>query len=451
MSAAVRTLAVGSRWRRSSPPWSRRVLVVGAAASGYVVRAQFTDASQLVNGDLVEVGGRKVGEVTAIDLTDDNLAEVDADARRRQRHAAAPGHARGGPHASACRASPTASSTCAPGPRPRPRSPTAASCRTDAHARRRRPRRAAQQLRPGRAPRRPGHHPRHGDGADAGRPPSRPTPACAMLNPAVVQLTELGPRADRDQAALRGPARATRASVSGVLARHRDGARRRASTRPPACSRRSPASATALGRRARARARGAARDDGGRCAALRTRTLPVLDPVLRDLRPVDRAARRAAAQLVRPTLADARPLLAEPRAAACPQARARARAAARLQRRRGAGDGVDDQGAAATRCPSCAACGRTRPTSSPGFFHGFGGSTAHTYDANGHYARIMLHGRRADRRPGSLPRAAGGKLGGLRTRLDARCPGAAEEPAPDGSNPWPEGAGRARCDPRHNQ
>ena len=27
-------------------------------------------------------------------------------------------------------------------------------------------------------------------------------------------------------------------------------------------------------------------------------------------------------------------------------------------------------------------------------------------------------------------------MGGLRTGLTARCPGAAEEPTPDGSNPW---------------
>ena len=44
---------------------------------GYVVKAQFTDGGQLVTGDLVEVGGRKVGKVTAIGLADDGLAEVE--------------------------------------------------------------------------------------------------------------------------------------------------------------------------------------------------------------------------------------------------------------------------------------------------------------------------------------------------------------------------------------
>ena len=86
-----------------------------------------------------------------------------------------------------------------------------------------------------------------------------------------------------------------------------------------------------------------------------------------------------------------------------------------------------------------------------GFFNGFGGSTSRSYDANGHYARINLEAG-LNSLTGLLPQPAGGSLGGLRTGLDARCPGAAEEPAPDGSNPWASGAGSAAgtCDPEHN-
>ena len=51
------------------------VLVLGGGSS-YEVRARFVNASQLVKGDLVEVGGVKVGTVKAIDLTDDGQAEV---------------------------------------------------------------------------------------------------------------------------------------------------------------------------------------------------------------------------------------------------------------------------------------------------------------------------------------------------------------------------------------
>jgi phospholipid/cholesterol/gamma-HCH transport system substrate-binding protein len=83
-----------------------------------------------------------------------------------------------------------------------------------------------------------------------------------------------------------------------------------------------------------------------------------------------------------------------------------------------------------------------------GLFLGFGGSTAGYYDANGHYARIHLQVG-----PGGLTglsqKPPGDRQGGYRTSSDSRCPGAAEEAAPDGSNPWPEGAGAA-CDPADN-
>jgi hypothetical protein len=50
--------------------------------------------------------------------------------------------------------------------------------------------------------------------------------------------------------------------------------------------------------------------------------------------------------------------------------------------------------------------------------------------------------------PGTLPALAPpADAGALRNHVDARCPGAAEEAGPDGSNPWNEGAGAA-CDPK---
>src|SRR5436309_3217663 len=42
----------------------------------YVVHARFQNASQLVNGNLVEVAGAEVGKVTNIDLTPDGQADV---------------------------------------------------------------------------------------------------------------------------------------------------------------------------------------------------------------------------------------------------------------------------------------------------------------------------------------------------------------------------------------
>ena len=52
------------------------VALIIRAGSRYQVHALFTDASQLVKGDLLEVGGRPVGTVQKISLTDHNQADL---------------------------------------------------------------------------------------------------------------------------------------------------------------------------------------------------------------------------------------------------------------------------------------------------------------------------------------------------------------------------------------
>ncbi|MEA2312691.1 MAG: phospholipid/cholesterol/gamma-HCH transport system substrate-binding protein [Solirubrobacteraceae bacterium] len=52
------------------------LLLLGGGAGGYSVKADFQNASQLVKGNLVQVGGQPVGKVTAIDLTPDGQAQV---------------------------------------------------------------------------------------------------------------------------------------------------------------------------------------------------------------------------------------------------------------------------------------------------------------------------------------------------------------------------------------
>jgi phospholipid/cholesterol/gamma-HCH transport system substrate-binding protein len=51
-------------------------VLLGSGGSSYTVQAVFQNASQLVKGDLVQVAGVEIGEVTEIDLTDDGHADL---------------------------------------------------------------------------------------------------------------------------------------------------------------------------------------------------------------------------------------------------------------------------------------------------------------------------------------------------------------------------------------
>lgn len=80
-----------------------------------------------------------------------------------------------------------------------------------------------------------------------------------------------------------------------------------------------------------------------------------------------------------------------------------------------------------------------------GPYRGFGGTTGAYYDANGHYTRISFAGSGFTLAPGLgtaiplLPEDGG--LAGYRTFVRNRCPGAATHPHPDGSNPYKESPG----------
>jgi len=82
-----------------------------------------------------------------------------------------------------------------------------------------------------------------------------------------------------------------------------------------------------------------------------------------------------------------------------------------------------------------------------GWFRDFGQSAAN-YDANGHYARVMpifgaFQYQASDQTLQPVPPSQ--RLAGLRSGFNRRCPGAASQPRPDGSNPYaPAGFD---CDP----
>ncbi len=86
-----------------------------------------------------------------------------------------------------------------------------------------------------------------------------------------------------------------------------------------------------------------------------------------------------------------------------------------------------------------------------GFVRDFG-QGASNYDANGHYARIMpmfTPYSFTDNPAGGLltPQSPVGKLTGTSTLNLTRCPGAASQPAKDGSAPWRDTDGKLDCNP----
>ena len=87
-----------------------------------------------------------------------------------------------------------------------------------------------------------------------------------------------------------------------------------------------------------------------------------------------------------------------------------------------------------------------------GWFRDFGQGAAN-YDANGHYARVMPifnSFQFTDTPTGGVltPKPQGSNpLEGLTTGSVKRCPGAASQPASDGSSPWSNTDGALDCDP----
>jgi phospholipid/cholesterol/gamma-HCH transport system substrate-binding protein len=86
-----------------------------------------------------------------------------------------------------------------------------------------------------------------------------------------------------------------------------------------------------------------------------------------------------------------------------------------------------------------------------GFLRDFGQGAAN-YDANGHYARIepmFTPYSFTDNPAGGLltPNSALSRVTGTSTRNTTRCPGAASQPAADGSAPWRDTSGDLDCDP----
>jgi phospholipid/cholesterol/gamma-HCH transport system substrate-binding protein len=86
-----------------------------------------------------------------------------------------------------------------------------------------------------------------------------------------------------------------------------------------------------------------------------------------------------------------------------------------------------------------------------GWLRDFGGGAAN-YDANGHYARVqpLFNAFRfEDNGAGGVlvPSPPAQRLSGYQTNRLRRCPGSASQPAADGSAPWRDVSGTLDCDP----
>jgi phospholipid/cholesterol/gamma-HCH transport system substrate-binding protein len=190
-----------------------------------------------------------------------------------------------------------------------------------------------------------------------------------------------------------------------------------------------------------------------------TTTMRRVRGLVRDVRPLLRETRPVAPRLagtlrvVGPVASDLRPLLRDVRATLPPLTTALRRTPRLADRAAPAVDGLT--GALDGLRPVVSALRAYTPDVVAGLATGFGGRAAGYYDANGHYARIGV-GLNAQSLPGLLrPLGAGvdllapvlgGGFAATQTGVTARCPGAASQTAADGSNPWPAGAGVA-CTP----
>jgi phospholipid/cholesterol/gamma-HCH transport system substrate-binding protein len=183
-------------------------------------------------------------------------------------------------------------------------------------------------------------------------------------------------------------------------------------------------------------------------------TLNDLDVLVNESKPATKDLAKLFKRL-RPLVADARPTIRDLRF---------------LVRRQGPGNDLTDLTAKMPRLAQIAedtfprdiaALQKARPTIAyirpyapdfTGWITKFGNAAAN-YDANGHYARIQPIFNQfqfRDTAAGPILNAAPPETRGregLQYNKNARCPGGATQPPPDGSAPWRDSDGNIQCDP----
>jgi phospholipid/cholesterol/gamma-HCH transport system substrate-binding protein len=408
------------------------VVVLLSGGSTYVIHAQFTDAGQLVNGDLVTIAGHKVGTVGSIKLADNGLADVELDFSDSS---ITPVHE--GTLAEIRQLSLTGVAnryvglTLGMGRGTIHNGGTLHSDQTKGivdldvllDALNPKVRASLQQIIKTGA-----YFFQHPTGAQANE-------AFRYFNPALSQTTALGREIVADKFALDRLVAST-ADVSTALAA-RSGALGGAVAGTAAWLREVASQRTAL-QDSLTRAPGVLQQSTG---VLRDvdYTLHILNPVLTDVQPV---APRLASLLrkVVPAARDAIPTIAGVQALV-PSAQRALLGLPPVERK--ATPAVDSLTTAiGPITPILAGVRPYAPDVVAGFFNGVAGDSGGYYDANGHYTRTsaVLAGGGASL-TGILGLLGGltGKLGplnGARTGLLAPCPGGGSPPATNGGNPW---------------
>ena len=408
-------------------------------------RLRFHDAGQLVKDDDVQVGGRRVGSVRDIRLTDDNEAEIEIAVG----HDFAPLHEGTTATIRATSLSGIANRYVAltPGANSRPRLPGGTLLRTDATTSivdldelfdtLDPPTRAAlQQFVQGNA----------GWYVGRGRQANE---AARYLDPALSSSRALVDEVVRDQDTFDAFLRSSSRTVGALAARRGDLADlvSNANTTAAAIGDENASLARALGLLP-----DTLRKANTTFVNLRA-TLDDLDVLVAASKPATKRLAPFLAEL-RPLVRDARPTIADLRT---------------LVRRPGAGNDLVDL---LRRTPRLEQVARpalrnstqalkdstpvlrfARPYTSDlvGWLRDFGVGAAN-YDANGHFARIQpifnAYSFADNPSGGTLtPIAPSQRLAGLQTGVVRRCPGAASQPPTDGSAPWRDALGSLDCDP----
>jgi phospholipid/cholesterol/gamma-HCH transport system substrate-binding protein len=407
------------------------IVVIAGAGSAYTIHAEFSDAGQLVRGDLVTVGGHQVGSVGSIQLSNNGLADVELDLSSptvmplRQGTIATIGELSLTGVANRFVGLTLGAGAEIPSGGSLPVTQTRGIVDLDTLLDALTPRvRASLQgvLRAGAY-------------LVAQPTASQLGDANAYLSPAFSQSAQLGNEVVADDAAL-GQLVSSVSKVATALAAQ-------------STNLGGSVSSTAGALRQLAGQRTAIADTLSRAPAVLTQgtrvlghvdtTLSTLDPALLHLRPVAtrlgpllKAMLPATANAI-PTVSAVQALVPSAEAAleALPAVEHKATPAVRSL-----------TGSLTALNPILSGLRPYTPDVVAGFFNGVGGSTAGTYDANGHF----LHGMAVVQGGGStltgLLNLLGVQLsklpplGGERTGLLAPCPGGGQRPAADHSNPW---------------